>query len=296
MDSQIIQGRKVGADEIALIRHLIAENPDWHRSRLSQELCSLWDWSTPTGQIKDIAARSLLQKLAARGEITLPPSKRNGAGARSGVRAQRPRQLRLFGEAEPAMITDPLSSVQPLEIVLAEQKSDVALFTALLQAHHYLGLDRSVGQNLKYLVYDSHQRLLACLLFGSPAWRCADRDCFIGWSDATRARRLGLITNNMRFLILPWVRIPHLASHVLGCIRRRIRHDWQVKYGQPLVLLETFVDQSRFAGTCYQAANWIRVGQTRGRSRNDRYKALCVPVKAVYVYPLVPNFREVLTR
>ena len=295
MDSHIIQGRKIGADEIELIRRLIAENPDWHRSRLSQELCCLWDWRTPTGQIKDIAARSLLQKLAARGEITLP-SKRNGAGARRGVRAQRPRQLRLLEEGEPAPITGPLSSVQPLEIVLAEQKPDVALFTSLLQEHHYLGLDRSVGQNLKYLVYDGRQRLLACLLFGSPAWRCADRDRFIGWSDPTRAQRLGLITNNMRFLILPWVRIPHLASHVLGHICRRIRQDWQGKYGQPLLLLETYVDQSRFAGTCYRAANWIRAGQTRGRSRNDRHKTLRVPIKAVYVYPLAPNFREVLTR
>lgn len=292
----MIQGRSIGTDEINLIRQLIAGNPSWSRSRLSRELCQLWDWCTPTGQLKDIAARSLLRKLDAQGEIRLPSQRNRGGGELwGGTRWEEAEQIPLFQQGQ-APLAEPLASLQPVEIVLAEEREDRALFTSLLREHHYLGLSRSVGQNLKYLVYDRHARPLACMLFGSPAWRCADRDDFIGWSDETRAKRLNWTTNNTRFLVLPWVRAPHLASHVLGRVLRRIRADWHARYGQPLVLVETFVDQTRFAGTCYKAANWIRVGQTKGRSRNDRDHSVQVPAKAVYVYPLVSNFREVLCR
>lgn len=145
---------------------------------------------------------------------------------------------------------------------------------------------------MKYLVRDRHGRDLACVLFGSAAWKTKPRDEFIGWSRETRARNLLWITNNTRFLILPWVRVPHLASHVLGRISRRIRTDWRAKYGHPVYLLETFVEQGRFLGTCYKAANWIFVGSTTGRSRQDRYNTLAVPVKDIYLYPLIPHFKE----
>jgi len=134
----------------------------------------------------------------------------------------------------------------------------------------------------------------ACLLFGSAAWKIAPRDDFIGWDADTRKANLNLLTNNMRFLILPWVRVPHLASYILGNIARRISSDWLLKYGHPIYLLETFVEQGRFQGTCYQAANWICTGQTRGRSRNDRYATLKVPIKDIYLYPLIKRFREAL--
>jgi hypothetical protein len=163
-----------------------------------------------------------------------------------------------------------------------------------LDRYHYLGYRSRVGQNLQYWVWDGQDRPLACVVFGAPAWQCAARDQWIGWSARQRAQHLGLIVNNARFLILPWVRVPHLASHVLSRISRRIRQDWQAKYQQPIWLLETFVDQQRFAGTCYRAANWIHLGQTRGRGRqgdNGRWTS----IKDVYVWPLHPHFRRHLT-
>jgi hypothetical protein len=147
---------------------------------------------------------------------------------------------------------------------------------------------------MKYIAFDRNDRPLACLLFGSAAWKTASRDEFIGWDRPTRRRNLQLMTNNTRFLILPWVRIPHLASSLLGASLRRLRRDWRSKYGHDLLLVETFVDRSRFAGTCYRAANWIRIGQSKGRSRQDRNHRLQVPIKDIYLYPLAADYQEQL--
>jgi len=166
------------------------------------------------------------------------------------------------------------------------------LFNGLLAGHHYLGHRNTVGENLRYLVRDRMGRPVACALFGSAAWKCADRDAYVGWDRLTRERNLQRLTNNTRFLILPWVVVPHLASHVLGLIARRIRADWQAKYGHPVYALETFVDRERFPGTCYRAANWRRLGATQGRTRNDRNDRIRAAVKEVYLYPLVADFRQ----
>lgn len=164
----------------------------------------------------------------------------------------------------------------------------------MIAQYHYLSFDVTVGENIKYMVYSRQGQLLACLLFGSSAWTCAPRDQFIGWDNPTRKANLIYTTNNTRFLILPWVKIPHLASHILGLICHFIVLDWQKKYGHPVHLLETFVEKDRFKGTCYKAANWTYVGETTGRSRNDRYNQLRVPVKDIYLHPLGKDFREVL--
>jgi len=148
---------------------------------------------------------------------------------------------------------------------------------------------------MKYMVFDKNGTPLACLLFGSAAWKCAPRDSYIGWNQRARETNINLVTNNTRFLILPWVKVPHLASHILGRVIRRISSDWVAKYGHPVYLLETFVEKERFSGICYRAANWVLVGQTTGRSRNDRYSTLKVPVKEIYLYPLTTRFREVLS-
>jgi len=171
---------------------------------------------------------------------------------------------------------------------------DLALFESLLHEHHYLSYTSTVGMNLKYLVRDRHGRPVACALFGSAAWRCAARDRFIGWFETARSRQLQRITNNTRFLIPAWVQVPHLASHVLGLIGRRLRADWWRKYAEPLSLVETFVDTNRFTGVCYRAANWLPVGETTGRTRQDRFSRIEVPRKAVLVRPVVANFREEL--
>ncbi len=168
------------------------------------------------------------------------------------------------------------------------------LFNGLLACYHYLGHRSTVGESLRYLARDRHGRPVACALFGSAAWKCADRDAFLGWDRAVRERNLQCLTNNSRFLISAWVEVPHLASHVLGLIARRICADWQAKYGHPVDALETFVDRSRFKGTCYRAANWLRPGMTRGRTRNDREHRIRAAVKDVYLYPLVADFRREL--
>lgn len=168
------------------------------------------------------------------------------------------------------------------------------MFSCLLDEHHYLGYKTTVGENLKYMVVDRGERIVACLLFGSAAWKTAPRDVFIGWSAASRQKNINLITNNTRFLILPWVRVPHLASHVLSLIQKRINNDWMEKYNHPVWALETFVDTTRFKGICYKAANWMCLGQTQGRGRQDRYHNIQASVKDVYFYPLSSNFREAL--
>jgi len=193
-------------------------------------------------------------------------------------------------------INGDIRNILPIRLEIARDGTFQGLeFKSLISQYHYLSFDRNVGENLKYLVFGRQGQLLACLLFGSAAWACAPRDQFIGWTTSSRRNHLIYTTNNTRFLILPWVKVPHLASHILGLIIRRIASDWQDKYGHRLYLLETFVEKERFKGTCYKAANWIHVGETTGRSRNDRYSNLLVPIKVIYLYPLDKNFRELLT-
>ena len=267
------------------IRQLLAANPNWHRTRLSLEICRLWNWQSPTGQYKDMACRSLLLKLERAGSIVLPP-----------------RQGKLTFTSRPSYtsvpyrkegISDSLKALIPLRITVVSLKSeDYALFNCLLSQYHYLGYRGAVGENIKYLIRDAQHRPLSCLLFGSAAWKTAPRDTFIGWDQKNREGNLRYLTNNMRFLILPWVRVPHLASHILSRIARRISADWQEKYGHPIHLLETFVDRSLFRGVCYRSANWILSGQTKGRTRNDRNHSIQAPIKDVYVYPLEKDFRR----
>jgi hypothetical protein len=283
----VIQGRSLSQEDITQIREWIRTNPSWHRTRLSRELCQQWGWFNHKGQAKDMACRTLLLKLEALGYLTLP--KRQGVSPN----AYRNRAIQdVFHDTTP--IEGSLRELTPLSIEVVKDKGSLSLFGFLLSRYHYLGYGGSVGENMKYLVLDCRGRPLSCVLFGSAAWKVGCRDRYIGWDRAQRPKRLHLVTNNMRFLVLPWVRIPHLASHVLGRVVGRIGEDWKKIYGHEVVLLETFVDVSRFRGTCYRAANWLLVGRTKGRSRNDRYNTIRVPQKDVYVYPLSSGFREIL--
>jgi hypothetical protein len=287
----VLQGREVTAADIELIRTLLAAHPARGRTPLSQELCRRWDWRNARGQLKDMACRTLLLKLERAGRIRLPPRIRPSS---NGLRNRRLPVVPMASVAtEP--IRGALRDLRPLSVSVVAPGSDEAqLFNGLLAHEHYLGHRNTVGENLRYLARDRQGRPVACVLFGSAAWKCADRDVFLGWDRATRERNLHRLTNNTRFLIPSWVQVPHLASHVLGLVARRIRADWQAKYGHPVQALETFVDRSRFRGTCYRAANWLRMGETRGRTRNDRAHRLHAPVKDVYLYPLVADFRREL--
>ena len=283
-----MQGREVGESDIGLIRDLLAAHPDWNRTRLSRELCARGDWRNAQGRAKDMAARTLLLKLERAGYVRLP--------ARRGPSPNGCRNRQVEPVAPPdEPIRGALRDLQPLSVRVVDPGSaEARRFHGLLVHEHYLGQRNTVGENLRYLVRDRHGRPVACALFGSAAWKCADRDAFLGWDGPTRERNLQRLTNNTRFLIPGWIQVPYLASHVLGLIARRIRSDWQAKYGHPVHALETFVDRSRFKGTCYRAANWLRLGQTRGRTRNDRAHRIRAAVKDVYFYPLSPDFRREL--
>ena len=284
----VVQGRTVTLSDLERIRALVAAHPEWSRRRLSEVLCADWNWRNSAGRLKDMATRALLVKLEAQQQLALPPRRRLA----SNRMARRPPLQRDWDQT---VLAGSLREVGPLAVeeVSADPQAR-AEGAAALAEFHYLSYRGAVGENLHYTVRDPAGRLLACLVWGSAAWTCRARDRFIGWTPEQRAQHLARVTNNTRFLILPFVRIPHLASWILGQVLRRVSADWQQKYGHPIVLVETFVDRERFRGTCYTAANWIRLGSTVGRSRQDRYTTLRVPIKDVYVYPLRPDFRKVL--
>jgi hypothetical protein len=288
-DTLRIRGREVGSKELEQIRGWLCAHPQWSRRRLSQELAGEWDWRTPAGQLKDIAARDLLNRLEARGLIALPVRQRRGG-------RQRPRAVEATGSSltapAPAACPVALSELLPFSWHLAHRgQPHRARVARYLDQHHYLGYPDPLGQ-LHYLVQDRNGRDVACLLFGPAAWKVAARDAFIGWSPGQRQRGLGHLANNSRFLILPGVQTPRLASHLLAAAVRRLRADWQAHHGWVLWLVETFVERERFAGTAYRAANWRRVGQTQGRTRNDPAHYLQTPVKDVYLLALVSDFRR----
>ena len=282
---KVIQGRSITPEDIAEILSLLGENPSWNRSRLSRELCSRWGWRNGAGRLKDMACRTLLLKLERIGRIRLPP--REGV-APNALRNQKIDEV----PHDQTPLESDLKVLRPLRIQpVQETDEDLALFKYLLHRYHYLGHRNSVGENLKYLVGDTRGRVLACMLFGSAAWKAKARDAFIGWDAGSRKRNLSFLTNNTRFLVLPWVGVKNLASHILGKVCGRLSADWIDKYGHPIHLLETFVHRERFMGTCYRAAGWIHVGATAGRSRNDPNQMLSVPVKDIYLYPLSADFR-----
>lgn len=284
-----LQGRELTTDDIDFIRLLIADNPTWHRRKLSVALAEAWDWRNAKGDLKDMASRTLMLKLHDRGAIELPPRRRPPTKRTTQGQIQT-----VLHDTSP--IEALLRALQPLKLITVTPRSAYeSLYNCFLASYHYLGYTGTVGENMKYLILDNQDRPLACLLFGSSAWSAAERDAHIGWDRETRQRNVNFTTNNTRFLVLPWVRVKCLASHVLGLVTRRIGQDWQARYGHRVYCLETFVERARFRGTCYQAANWQCVGQTRGRSRNDRYTNLSVPVKDIYLYPLQRDYRQQLS-
>lgn len=285
----VIQGRVVTAKDVIFIRSLINNNPSWNRTRLSKELCVIWEWHNDKGDLKDMSCRTLLRKLEQKGEIRLPVSQLSIPNSRRfGKILDIPHDI--------SVIDTQLSTLQPLHIKsLNSRDKQIPLFKLLLQRYHYLGFRNCIGENLKYIIYSDQGRVLACMLFGSAAWKVKPRDSFIGWDVNKRQQNLRFLTNNTRFLIMPWVRVKHLASHVLARVCKMLSCHWVEKYGHPIHLLETFVEQKRFLGTCYKAAGWINVGETTGRSRNDTFATMSVPIKDIYLHPLSSDFKRRLS-
>jgi hypothetical protein len=283
------QGRKINTAELNWLNNIVLNNPSWSRHRITKYICSTWNWKTHTGRLKTFAARSFIDKLEKQELLKLPPIRINYR------RSACPVYPKSFKIPAKHPINGILSNHSPLivknPIRCSYEDYSVGYY---LKNYHYLGFKGTVGENIKYLIQNCNGYDIACLLFGSAAWKTNSRDQFIGWKNNIREKNLNFITNNTRFLILPWINIPNLASHILGLISRRIQNDWINQYAHPIHMLETFVDSSRFKGTCYKAANWILTGETTGRSRQDRNHSLSVPVKSIWVYPLSKNFKQSL--
>ncbi len=282
------RGRAVTAADVEAIRSLIAAHPQASRRELSQRLCRAWNWVQPNGALRDMVCRGLMLALDRAGWIELPP-----------VRYRPPNPLAQRSPPRPAPVDTTrlavaLSQVRPLELRQVRRTPGEAVCNSLIERYHYLGYTQPVGEHLKYLVY-GQGRELGCLAWSSASRAVGCRDRFLGWSAPARRRNLRLLAYNTRFLILPWVEIPHLASHVLGLVSRTLSADWQRCYGHPVHFLETFVDPERFRGTCYRAANWIVLGRTTGRGPSKE-KTPNRSRKEVLGYPLHRRFRELLSQ
>jgi len=283
----IYRGQHIGGAEVAFIRQLIRDRPELSRWKLSRELCEAWQWKQANGALRDMVCRGLLLALDRSGEIQLPPVRRT---VRNRL-AERARPEPVIPDKRP--VRGPLASVTPLEFAAVRRTSEEPLFNSLLEQYHYLGYEQPVGEHLKYLV-KSNGQAIACLAWSSAPRHLGCRDRFIGWSAEARRRNIHLLAYNTRFLILPWVRVEHLASHILGQMAQRVPRDWRRQYAHPIYWLETFIDPARFHGTCYRAANWQVLGLTSGRGHNAPTMRPTRPVKQMLGLPLNAKFRELL--
>ena len=277
--------RVISEGDVAFIRALIAEHPQASRRQLSQQLCTAWNWVQANGALRDMVCRGLMLKLHRAGLIELPPVRHRPPNPL----AERSPPLRVGVDSQPLQVS--LAELRPLELRQVRRTPDEALFNSLLEQYHYLGYTQPVGEQLKYLVL-AHGRPVACLAWSSAPRHLGSRDRFIGWSVAARRQNIRLLAYNTRFLILPWVAVAHLASHLLGRLARVLSGDWERLYGHPIYFVETFVDRARFRGTCYRAANWICLGQTTGRGKDAPTWTPNRPVKEVLGYALTPDFRQ----
>jgi hypothetical protein len=281
------RGRIVTAEDVAFIRELIAAHAGASRRTLSKKLCEAWEWRQANGALRDMVCRGLLLMLERAGQIELPPVTyvRNNPLARRA----RPTPILLDQTRWEAN----LKELGPIEFHQVRRTANEPLFNSLMEQHHYLGYEQPVGEHLKYLVW-AGGRPVACLAWSSAPRHLGSRDRYIGWSAQARRRNIRFIAYNTRFLILPWVRVPHLASHILGKVTRSLSEDWERVYGHPVYFAETFIDPGRFRGTCYRAANWQLLGLTTGRGKNDQTNKANRPIKEILGLPLTPRFRQLL--
>jgi hypothetical protein len=283
------RGRVITDADVAFIRTLIAHHPGASRRQLSQELCAAWRWVQPNGAPRDMVCRGLMLALHRAGHLELPPVRRVILNPL--VQRARPRPV----EVDRSPVRTTLPALGPLEIRQVRRTADEALCNGLLEQYHYLGYVQPVGEHLKHVVF-AGGRPIACFAWSSAPRHLGPRDRFIGWSSAARRQNVRFLAYNSRYLILPWVAVPHLASHLLGTMTRRLSAEWARVYGHPVYFAETFVDPTRFRGTCYRAANWIVLGRTTGRGKADLTHRPNRPIKDVLGYPLIPDFRARLTR
>ncbi len=283
------RGRAITDDDVAFIDQLIAAHPTASRRALSTKLCEAWNWIQPNGAPRDMVCRGLMLALHRAGHIELPPPRYTPPNPL----ANRCRPAVAAIDCTP--LRGSLAAIRPLAFRPVRRTSDEPLFNSLIEEHHYLGYTQPVGEHLKYLVY-SGRRPIACLAWSSAPRHLGCRDRFIGWSAEARRKNIRFLAYNTRYLILPWVQVPHLASHILGQMARILPREWEQVYGHPVYFLETFVDPQRFRGTCYRAANWVVLGRTTGRGKDDQTWRPNRPIKEMLGYPLRRDFRTLLSQ
>jgi hypothetical protein len=281
------RGRQISQEDIVYIRALVERHPNESRRTLSTKLCEAWQWRQTNGALRDMVCRGMLLMLERAGQITLPPV----SYVRHNPLAKRMRPLPMRIDA--TLMEDRLRNFQPLKFEQVRRTTQEPLFNSLMEEYHYLGYEQPVGEHLKYLVW-AQGRPVACVAWSSAPRHLGARDRYIGWTAEARRSNIRFIAYNTRFLILPWVRVEHLASHILGRMVARVSEDWQRLYGHPIYFLETFVDPARFRGTCYRAANWIFLGKTTGRGKQSNSYVPNRSIKEVLGYPLAKRFRELL--
>ena len=284
------RGQEIGSEQIVFLREFIRTHPASSRWKLSRQLCEALGWKQANGALRDMVCRGLLLMLERAGEIQLPPVRRHIRGQ---CRTGRPRPDAVLIDTAPLEM--PLKALGPIEIQPVRRTADEPLFNSLMEHYHYLAYEQPVGEHLKYLAW-AQGRPIACLAWSSAPRHLGSRDRYIGWNAEARRRNIRFIAYNTRFLILPWVRVPHLASHILGKVTRALSEDWERMYGHPVYFAETFIDPGRFRGICYRAANWQLLGLTTGRGKNDQTNKPNRPVKEVLGLPLTARFREHLTQ
>jgi hypothetical protein len=283
------RGRVVTAEDVVFIRDLIAQHPGLSRRRLSAKLCEVWQWKQANGALRDMVCRGLLLMLHRDGAIELPAVRQIPLNPFE----RRPHPPVV--SVDRTSFAGPLSQIQPIELRQVRRTAEEPLFNSLIEHHHYLGYEQPVGEHLKYVVW-AQGRPIACLAWSSAPRHLGSRDRYLGWSAEARRRNIRGIAYNTRFLILPWVQIPHLASHILGRAVHTLSHDWEQMYGHPVYFAETFIDPGRFRGTCYRAANWKLLGMTTGRGKDSTSKRPNRSLKEVLGYPLTPHFRDLLSQ
>ena len=282
------RGQEIDSQQIAFLKEFIRTHLHISRWKLSRQICEALGWKQANGALRDVVCRGLLLMLERAGVIELPPVRRHIRGQ---SRTGRPRPETVLIDTTPLAM--PLKQLGAIELQQVRRTADEPLFNSLMESHHYLAYEQPVGEHLKYLMW-AQGRPVACLAWSSAPRHLGSRDRFIGWSGEARRRNIRFIAYNSRFLILPWVVVPHLASHILSRIARQLSQDWEGLYQHPIYFLETFVDPERFRGTCYRAANWVVLGRTTGRGKDDHTNRPNRSLKEVLGYPLTPRFRELL--
>ena len=281
------RGRVVSSEDILYIREMIAAHPRASRRKLSQKLCEAWQWKQANGALRDMVCRGLLLMLDRAGQIALPAVR--FVPHNPLARRQRPAPV----PVDSTHLQGRLQELRPVEIEQVRRTDQEPLFNSLMEQYHYLAYEQPVGEQLKFLVW-AQSRPIACVAWSSAPRHLGSRDRYIGWSAEARRRNIRFLAYNTRYLILPWVRVPHLASHILGKMTRQLSQHWEGVYGHPVYFAETFIDPGRFRGTCYRAANWKFLGLTTGRGKNDHTYTPNRPLKEVLGLPLTPRFRELL--